>query len=377
MLFQCPLSELPPKTNLETIRVLKRVNDANRELAVLKGFARTIPNQNILVRALGLQEAKDSSEIESIITTTDELYRAELFQSDFISPQTKEVRNYADALFKGYDLLKQGQVLTANNICAVQKVLEGNDAGFRKQTGTTLKNAATGEVVYTPPQNPDDIVRLMGNLAQVINSDEVWPDVDPLIKMAALHYQFESIHPIYDGNGRTGRILNVLYLVLKGLLDTPILYLSRYIISHKGEYYRRFQLVREKEDWESFVLFMLDAVVETSRMTARTVQEIDRAMLETKRRIRSDFPFYSRDLNEALYLYPYTRIGHLQSYLKIARNTAAAYLNKLAAAGILKRVQRGHNVYFVNVRLFDILSGIPADADRNTPEIITENTRRS
>ena len=165
--------------------------------------------------------------------------------------------------------------------------------------------------------------------------------------------------------------------MLKGLLDTPILYLSRYIISHKGEYYRRFQLVREKEDWESFVLFMLDAVVETSRMTARTVQEIDRAMLETKRRIRSDFPFYSRDLNEALYLYPYTRIGHLQSYLKIARNTAAAYLNKLAAAGILKRVQRGHNVYFVNVRLFDILSGIPADADRNTPEIITENTRRS
>lgn len=374
MLFQCPLSELPPKRNLETIRILKRVNDANRELAVLKGYARTIPNQNILVRALGLQEAKDSSEIESIITTTDELYRAELFKDESISPQTKEVRNYAEALFRGYNLLSQGQILTTNNICAVQRVLEGNGAGLRRQAGTTLKNAATGQIVYTPPQNPDDIVRLMTNLEQVINVDEVWPDVDPLIKMAAIHYQFESIHPFYDGNGRTGRILNVLYLVLKGLLDTPILYLSRYIISHKGEYYRRFQLVREQDDWESFVLFMLDAVVETSRMTAHTVQDIDRAMLETKHRIKSEFPFYSRDLNEAIYLYPYTRIGYLQSSLKIARNTAASYLNKLAYAGILRRVQRGHNVYFVNVRLFDILSGIPSESDRESPAIVTQNT---
>ena len=373
MLFQCPLSELPPKKDLETIRVLKRVNDANRELAVLKGYARTIPNQNILVRALGLQEAKDSSEIESIITTTDELYRAELFKDESVSPQTKEVRNYAEALFRGYDLLCQGQILTTNNVCAVQRVLEGNDAGLRKQSGTTLKNAATGEIVYTPPQNPDDIVRLMANLEQIVNSDETWPGVDPLIKMAAIHYQFESIHPFYDGNGRTGRILNVLYLVLKGLLDAPILYLSRYIISHKGEYYRRFQLVREHDDWESFVLFMLDAVVETSRMTARTVQDIDRAMLETKNRIRSGFPFYSRDLNEALYLYPYTRIGYLQSHLKIARNTAASYLNKLADAGILQRVQRGHNVYFVNVRLFEILAGIPTESDRESPAIVTEN----
>lgn len=373
MMFQCPLSELPPQKNLETIRILKRVNDANRELAVLKGFARTIPNQHILVRALGIQEAKDSSEIESIITTTDELYRAELFKDGSVSPQTKEVRNYAEALFRGYELLRQGQILTTNNICAVQQVLEGNDAGLRQQSGTTLKNASTGQIVYTPPQNPGDIVRLMANLEQIVNSDEAWPNVDPLIKMAAIHYQFESIHPFYDGNGRTGRILNVLYLVLKGLLDAPILYLSRYIISHKGEYYRRFQLVREQDDWESFVLFMLDAVLETSRMTARTVQAIDQAMLETKRRIRSEFSFYKRDLVEALYLYPYTRIGHLQSYLKIARNTAASYLNKLADAGILQRVQRGHNVYFVNVRLFEILSGIPSDSDREAPPIVTEN----
>lgn len=370
------LAYLPPATDLETKRILKRVNDANRELAVLKGYARTIPNQYVLINALCLQEAKDSSEIENIITTNDELYRAGLFERDIVSPQAKEVVNYAEALYEGFRLIRNGELLTVNNICAIQKILEKNDAGLRKQSGTTLKNAATGEIVYTPPQEYDAIIKLMSNLEQIINDDGNWPDIDPLIKMAVLHYQFESIHPFYDGNGRTGRIINVLYLVLKDLLDTPILYLSRYIISHKGDYYRLLQGVRESNDWENFILFMLDAVVATSKMTARTIQQIDAAMLSTKQQIKDEFSFYSRDLVETLFLFPYTRIQHLQKQLGISRNTATSYLNKLHAAGILEKMVLGRNQYFINKELFRILSSIPCDVDHNVPEVVTDDGGR-
>lgn len=370
------LAYLPPATDLETKRILKRVNDANRELAVLKGYARTIPNQYVLINALCLQEAKDSSEIENIITTNDELYRAGLFERDIVSPQAKEVVNYAEALYEGFRLIRDGELLTVNNICAIQKILEKNDAGLRKQSGTTLKNAATGEIVYTPPREYDAIIKLMSNLEQIINDDDNWPDIDPLIKMAVLHYQFESIHPFYDGNGRTGRIINVLYLVLKDLLDTPILYLSRYIIRHKGDYYRLLQGVRESNDWENFILFMLDAVVATSKMTARTIQQIDAAMLATKQQIKDEFSFYSRDLVETLFLFPYTRIQHLQKQLGISRNTATSYLNKLHDAGILEKMVLGRNQYFINKALFRILSSIPCDVDHNVPEVVTDDGGR-
>ncbi len=370
------LAFLPPSVELETKKVLKRLNDANRELALLNGFSRTIPNQYVLIRALSLQEAKDSSEIESIITTTDELYQAELFDRETISPQAKEVRNYAEALLQGYEQISKGELLSINNICAIQRVLEKNDAGIRRQSGTTLKNAATGEIVYTPPQDYDTIISLLGNLEQVINADDFWPDIDPLIKMAVIHYQFESIHPFFDGNGRTGRIINVLYLVLKKLLDAPILYLSRYIISYKGTYYRCLQEVRTQNKWENFVLFMLDAVVETSQMTAETIKKIDESMLKTKRMLREKFKFYSRDLVDALYLFPYTRIQHLQRILHISRNTATSYLNKMAEYGILAKMTRGKNVYFVNKELFLILSTIPNKSDNETMEIVTDNGAR-
>ena len=216
----------------------------------------------------------------------------------------------------------------------------------------------------------------MSNLEQIINDDGNWPDIDPLIKMAVLHYQFESIHPFYDGNGRTGRIINVLYLVLKDLLDTPILYLSRYIISHKGDYYRLLQGVRESNDWENFILFMLDAVVATSKMTARTIQQIDAAMLATKQQIKDEFSFYSRDLVETLFLFPYTRIQHLQKQLGISRNTATSYLNKLHDAGILEKMVLGRNQYFINKALFHILSSIPCDVDHNVPEVVTDDGGR-
>ena len=373
-MFQTPTPPIPPPIDLETKKVLKRLTDANRELAALNGFSRTIPNRYVLINALSLQEAKDSSEIENIVTTNDELYRASVAPEEPASLQAKEVRDYADALLEGFRLVEGGELLTINNICAIQRRLEHNTAGIRSQPGTTIKNRATGEVVHTPPQDRDEIVSLLGNLERIVNDDSAWPDVDPLLKMAVIHYQFETIHPFYDGNGRTGRIVNVLYLVLKKLLDAPILYLSRYIISHKGEYYRQFDEIRKRGNWESFILFMLDAVVETSRMTTRTIGRIDEAISETKHDIRKRFKFYSRDLVEALYLYPYTRIQHLQKHLGISRPTATAYLNKLADAGILRKISIGHNLYFVNRIFYEILAAIPSESDSLAPVVVTENS---
>lgn len=372
-MFQPPTPPLPPPVDLETKKVLKRLTDANRELAALNGFSRTIPNRYVLINAISLQEAKDSSEIENIVTTNDELYRTAAAPEEPASLQAKEVRDYADALLEGFRLVERGELLTINNICAIQRRLEHNTAGLRSQPGTTIKNLATGEIVHTPPQDREEIVSLLGNLERIVNDDQAWPDIDPLLKMAVIHYQFETIHPFYDGNGRTGRIVNVLYLVLKKLLDAPILYLSRYIISHKGEYYRQFDEVRKRGNWESFVLFMLDAVIETSKMTSRTIRQIDEAVLLTKREMRDRFKFYNRDLVEALFLYPYTRIQHLQNHLGISRPTATSYLNKLSEAGFLRKLTVGHNVYFVNVRLFEILAGIPTESDRESPAIVTEN----
>lgn len=229
-------SFLPIKKEVETRAILKASTSAHRALAELKGIANSLPNQKIVINTLVLQEAKDSSEIENIITTHDELYRSNI--SDvFISNDIKEVQNYKDALYLGFETIQTQKCLSVNHIKAIQATLEQNDAGFRKQSGTVLKNPTTGEVKFIPPQNPQDIVDLMANLADYIN-DGGLDDVDSLVKMAIIHYQFESIHPFYDGNGRTGRIINILYLVLEGLLDVPILYLSRYIIKHKADYYR-------------------------------------------------------------------------------------------------------------------------------------------
>ena len=234
------LKPLPPKTNLETKKILKKAIQANRALAKLNGVAKIIPNSQILINSLVLQEAKDSSEIENIITTHDELYRASVDISN-ISNETKEVQNYSKALLLGYNLVKDNELLLKKYIVAIQKELEQNDAGIRRQSGTVLKNEQTDEVIYTPPQEFELIDRLMSDLERYINEPN---DIDPLINMAIIHYQFESIHPFYDGNGRTGRIINILYLILNDLLDIPILYLSRYIIKNKADYYRLLQEVR-------------------------------------------------------------------------------------------------------------------------------------
>ena len=272
------LTELPLNIDLETKKVLKALPAAHAALAELKGIASTIPDQNILINTLGLQEAKDSSAVENIITTHDDLYKSELNLDAFKSSPAKEVQNYISASKKGFALITKTGLLTNKSILQIQEVLEDNTAGFRKLPGTALKNAATGEIIYTPPQDYEEIMSLMANLERYIN-DSAMQDCDPLIKMAIIHFQFESIHPFYDGNGRTGRIINILYLILEKLQTLPILYLSNYIIKHKPDYYRFLQKVRDENLWEDWILFMVKGVEETARETIELIIKIKELML--------------------------------------------------------------------------------------------------
>ena len=347
------LPELPPQTDIETKVVLRQTANAHRYLAELKGISKTIPNQAILINTLPLLEAKDSSAIENIITTHDELYRESLFD-DFISnPSAKEVQNYSQALRNGYEKIKATGIFTNNQILEIQANIENNNAGLRKLPGTNLKNDLTGETVYIPPQHHEDIVRLMNNLEQYINNDST-SLVDPLIKMAVIHYQFESIHPFYDGNGRTGRIINILYLVYKGLLDIPVLYLSKYIIRKKSDYYRLLQEVRDKDNWEEWILFMLQGIIETSSETVSLIQSIRTLMQDYKIRIREKYKFYSQDLLNNLFFHPYTKIEFLERDLRIHRQTASKYLEELVEGGFLELEKRGKNHFYINRKLYEL-----------------------
>jgi len=349
------LENLPLPVDLETTKVLKALPAAHAALAELKGIASTIPNQNILINTLGLQEAKDSSAIENIITTHDDLYKSGLNLDAFKSSEAKEVQNYISALKKGFELLKINGLLTNKTIITIQETLEDNNAGFRKLPGTALKNAVTGEVIYTPPQDYDEIVHLMSNLEKYINDPEM-QDCDPLIKMAMIHFQFESIHPFYDGNGRTGRIINILYLILKGLQNLPILYLSNYIIKHKADYYWLLQKVREENLWEEWLLFMIKGVEITAKETIELIGNIKDLMLEYKYKLRNNYKFYSQDLLNNLFAHPYTKIEFLVNDLGVSRLTAANYLNKLAADKMLRKDKLGTGNYYINEALFAILT---------------------
>ncbi len=326
------LRELPLAADIETKAVLKSLPLAHAALAELKGIASTIPNQIILGNTLGLQEAKDSSAIENIITTHDDLYKSELNIGSFKSPEAKEVQNYISALKKGFELIKKKGLITNNIIIDIQKELEGNNAGFRKLPGTTLKNSSTGEIIYTPPQDINKINKLMANLEKFINETSM-SDYDPLVKMAIIHYQFESIHPFYDGNGRTGRIINILYLIIKKLQNLPILYLSNYIIQNKSDYYRFLQQLREDENWEEWILFMIHGIEKTSRETIDLIIQIRELMMEYKHKLRNNYKFYSQDLLNNLFKHPYTKIEFIINDLNVSRITAANYLNKLADDG--------------------------------------------
>jgi Fic family protein len=336
--------------------VLKKAALAHRFLAELKGVSGTIPNQGIIINTLSLQEAKDSSAIENIITTNDDLYREELFPEYAVNASAKEVRNYVTAIKKGLDMVRMKRLLTANDIETIQSYLEKNRAGFRRLPGTALKNDLTGEVVYTPPQDHTSIISLMTNLEKFINDDSLY-DADPLVKMAMIHFQFESIHPFYDGNGRTGRIVNILYLVLKGLLDIPVLYLSRYIIRNKNDYYNLLQKVRDEGAWEEWILFVLTGVEVTAKQTIQMIQEIKTALMKYKHSIRKTYKFYSQDLINNLFFHPYTKIEFIENDLKVSRLTATKYLDILADGGFLRKEKIGRSNYYINIALYSILTG--------------------
>lgn len=356
--YNIPLLPLP--FDLETKDVLRQANKANRKLAELKGVAQTIPNERILISSLTLQEAKDSSAVENIVTTQDDLYRAGLYSGlTMVSAATKEVLFYREAINEGFKLVRNKNILTLNDIKRIQLVLERNSAGFRTTPGTQLKRSSDGAVIYTPPQEGQRIVELMSNLEQFINDDELCP-IDPLVKMAVIHHQFESIHPFYDGNGRTGRIVNILYLVTSGLLDLPILYLSRYITHNKAEYYERIQAIRNttgdnSAQWEAWVLFMLRGVEQTAEETISLVKNIGKLMTEYKNIIRPAFGGkYSHELLNGLFYHPYTKIGHLEANMQVSRQTAAKYLDKLASLGLLQKERMGKENYYINTQLMKL-----------------------
>lgn len=329
-------------------------------MAELKGIAKSIPNEAILINTLSLQEAKESSAIENIITTHDELYQSNALTQQFISIASKEVFNYSKALQYGFQIVKDAGVLTNNYILKIQSEIEGNTAGFRKLPGTSLKNDQTGEVIYMPPQHPDEIVRLMDNLEQFINNDEL-SDLDVLIKMAIIHHQFESIHPFYDGNGRTGRIISILYLVKEDLLDLPILYLSRYINLNKQNYYQLLQKVRDNGSWEDWIFFILDGIENVSKQTIILLEDIKNQMRNYKHVLRSKLPkIYSQDLLNNLFRHPYTKIEFVSTELSISRQTASKYLDELEKIGLVTKTKLGKENYYINTALYRLLTNVNA-----------------
>lgn len=359
------IPDLPPAgVDFQTPELLKALVSAHRHLAELKGCAASIPNQAILINTLALQEAKASSEVESYVTTQDELFQADLHIAQWVSPAAKEVSRYREALMHGFERMRQQQGILGNGtLIALFQLLKNTRETFRTSGGTVLKNEKTGATVFVPPQEGAQVLEHMQALERFIN-DGTGCDLDPIIKMALIHHQFESIHPFSDGNGRIGRILCVLYLVQAGLLDSPVLYLSRYINLHKGDYYRLLQAVRDTAadasasaaNWQQWVVFMLHAVAETAQRAVQLVSGMRELMAETKRRMRADVPkLYSQDLLNNLFRHPYTRIEFVQRDLNVTRQTAARYLRQLAQAGLVQEHSQGKHLYFINVPLVQLL----------------------
>ena len=347
------LLKLPLLIDLETKPILKQLVQSRSVLAELKGHANTMPNKNVLINAIIINEAKDSSEIENIITTHDELFKAISLAND-TNPAAKEVANYRAALWYGFTLVKENQFLSTNMIINIQQLIENSRAGIRMLPGTVLKDNATGAIVYTPPVGEVLIRDLLTNLEEYIN--DPGDELDPLIKMSIIHHQFESIHPFYDGNGRTGRIINVLYLVLKNLLDSPLLYLSKYIIRNKSTYYRLLQKVRTDNAWEEWVLFMLKGIEQTAAETLQLVNEINALVDRTTKDIKTALPkIYSKELMDLLFFEFYTKTVYIQNGLGVTRKTASGYLSELESAGFLSSEKIGRERVYLNRRLFEVV----------------------
>ena len=344
----------PPREKVETIEILRQTNKSTAALAELKGMAKTIPNQAMLINAIVLQEAKDSSEIENIITTQDELYKALTANKSTQSAEIKEVVSYRKAIFSGFDILRKQGFIRINDIVNIQKELVHNTAGIRSTPGTVLKNDKTGEVVYTPPQDKAVIVELLTNFINHYNQRD--SELSPLINLAILHYQFESIHPFYDGNGRTGRIINILYLILNDLIEVPILYLSSYLIKNKPEYYRLLNKTNHDGEWQEWIMFMLEAVESTSRDTILKIANIKRLLDKTLIRVQEELPkIYRKELVELLFEQPYSKIDFVVTRLNVERKAASRYLKELEKIGVLESQKVGRETLYINKELIEIL----------------------
>jgi Fic family protein len=349
------LPPLPPQVDVETKAILKKTITARSALAELKGLGETIPNQALLVDSLVLQEAKASSEIENIITTSDALFQALAATNRKTDAATKEVLRYREALWKGYSILKKRPVLATNLFIDIVQIIKEHSGGIRRVPGTAVVNAATGKVIYTPPEGETIIRDKLKNLEDFIH---VQNDMDPLIKLAIIHYQFEAIHPFSDGNGRAGRIINILFLILNGLLDLPVLYLSKAIIEQKNDYYRLLRQVTETNQWEPWILFMLKAVEDTALFTRERIVAIRAIMAETTETARKALParVYSRELIELIFRQPYTKGQFIVDAGIAKRQTAAEYLKELEKIGILKPYKIGRETLYLNVKLYKLLS---------------------
>ena len=346
------LPELPPPMDVETKAVLKRCVPANNAVTELRNAGKLIPDQSVLINTIPLLEAKDSSEIENIVTTNDALFREASQADESGDPATKEALRYRAALYSGVASLET-RPLTARTAIEVCSAIKGVDMEVRRTPGTELKNTYTGEVIYTPPEGEPRLRELLANWERYANADD---DIDPLVRMAVLHYQFEAIHPFTDGNGRTGRILNVLSLIQAGLLDIPTLYLSRHIVRTKADYYRLLQGVTARGEWEPWILYILQAVQETASWTNARIRAIRELMTATGEHVRRNAPaVYSRDLIETIFSQPYTRIGHLTERGIAKRVSASRYLKQLVAIGVLEEEKRGRDKLFVHRKYMDLL----------------------
>jgi len=346
---------LPPKVDVETKAVLRKAIGTGRALAELKGLGETIPNQAMLINTVILQEAKASSEIENIITTNDALFKAFTAGSGQFDPATKEVLRYREALWEGYNELKRKPVLTTNLFLRIVRTIKQNSAGIRNLPGTVIGNQKTKQIIFTPPEGEAVVREKLKNLEAFIHGDDA---LDPLVKLALVHYQFEAIHPFFDGNGRTGRIINILFLILHGLLDLPVLYLSKSIIERKSDYYRLLRQVTERGLWEPWILYMLKAVEDTAVFTRERIVAIRALMIETTERARKELParVYSKELIELLFRQPYTKGQFLVNAGIAKRQTAAEYLQELEKIGILKAHKIGKETLYLNVKLYGLLS---------------------
>ena len=344
---------LPPKAEIENLAILKKTILASRALSELKGAITNLPNPALFIDTIQLQEAQASSAIENIVTTHDELFKSSIAEKIIDNPAIKEVLHYKDALWYGLDIMKKRPVLTTSLFIKLVQIIKENSAGIRNAPGTQLKNPGTGKVIYSPPEGENVIREKLKNLEDFIHAED---GIDPLVKMAIIHYQFEAIHPFFDGNGRTGRVILLLYLKLRDLLDIPALFLSRFILENKSAYYQNLKEVTEKNRWQNWILFMLEMIEKTAKKDRSRISLIEQLMSEMGADIQRQLPkVYSRDLMEVLFHLPYSKRQFLVSAGLGNLKTVGNYLKELENAGYLKSEQVGKEKLYLNFKLLEIL----------------------